>query len=370
MSSLPLLPILLLSLVSVDISIEPSGTVHVHMVLQLNEGLNEIPLPVEPIVPSIVVNESGKVLIPIYQNGTLYVYAPAAGIASVDYIANVSAKDSILQFDIRANYSYDLRISSNIVLLTLLKNVKSVSYSNGELVVSLSGPQTVQYVVKKLATTTTRITSTSSITLTTTQLTTSRSTSLTTTTMPVTTQSLVPSVTRSTTTYTTTTAATYTTSTISSSIVSASATITTTSSRTTAPSSTSRTQSTHVTSSPSTRTTLRSSSTPSTVGYGLPPYAWIGLGIGIAIAVGLGIGLRLRRSATKSLDLSQLSPLDRDIIEVVEKSGGSILQSELQKRLGVPKTTLWRHIRKLERMGIIQVVKEGGYNKIVLKFKP
>ena len=94
------------------------------------------------------------------------------------------------------------------------------------------------------------------------------------------------------------------------------------------------------------------------------------MGIGIAIAVGLGIGLRLRRSATKSLDLSQLSPLDRDIIEVVEKSGGSILQSELQKRLGVPKTTLWRHIRKLERMGIIQVVKEGGYNKIVLKFKP
>ncbi|NPA96367.1 MAG: winged helix-turn-helix transcriptional regulator [Crenarchaeota archaeon] len=103
-----------------------------------------------------------------------------------------------------------------------------------------------------------------------------------------------------------------------------------------------------------------------------PPYLWAGIGAAIAAAVGIGVGLGLRKrggsGATAALS-SELSPLDRDIISIIEQNGGSILQSELQKRLGVPKTTLWRHIRKLEKLGIVKVLKEGGYNKIVLERK-
>lgn len=85
---------------------------------------------------------------------------------------------------------------------------------------------------------------------------------------------------------------------------------------------------------------------------------------------GISVGLALRRrsaGAVQSIDISsELSPLDKDILEVIASSGGSILQSELQRKLGVPKTTLWRHLRKLERLGIVKIVKEGGYNKVVL----
>jgi len=54
------------------------------------------------------------------------------------------------------------------------------------------------------------------------------------------------------------------------------------------------------------------------------------------------------------------------IIKTLEKKGGSAFQSELQRAIPIPKTTLWRHIKKLERMGIVRIEKVGNQNRVVL----
>ncbi|MEZ0290751.1 MAG: winged helix-turn-helix transcriptional regulator [Sulfolobales archaeon] len=65
-----------------------------------------------------------------------------------------------------------------------------------------------------------------------------------------------------------------------------------------------------------------------------------------------------------------LDDIDRKIIEVLDVRGGSIFQSELQDILRIPKTTLWRHVKRLERLGIVRVEKIGIQNKITLIKKP
>lgn len=50
--------------------------------------------------------------------------------------------------------------------------------------------------------------------------------------------------------------------------------------------------------------------------------------------------------------------------------GGEAYQADLQRRLNIPKATLWRAIRRLENSGYVQVIKEGRVNKIKLVKKP
>jgi len=42
------------------------------------------------------------------------------------------------------------------------------------------------------------------------------------------------------------------------------------------------------------------------------------------------------------------------------------LASRLLAELGLPKTTLWRRVKRLERLGYLQIVKEGAFNKLIL----
>ena len=78
--------------------------------------------------------------------------------------------------------------------------------------------------------------------------------------------------------------------------------------------------------------------------------------------------LRFRRS--KPPALHALSDVDKAIIEKLAEKGGSALQSELQKELGLPKTTLWRHVKKLEKLGFVRIEKEASFNRVVLLRKP
>jgi len=84
----------------------------------------------------------------------------------------------------------------------------------------------------------------------------------------------------------------------------------------------------------------------------------------IALAITLSAILLLRK---KSSELDRgLSSVDRAILEKVKEAGGSILQGELQNELNIPKTTLWRHVKKLEKLGYVRIVKEGPFNRLVL----
>ena len=87
-----------------------------------------------------------------------------------------------------------------------------------------------------------------------------------------------------------------------------------------------------------------------------------------AAAIAVVVFLRFRRSGSPALHA--LGDVDKAIIEKLVEKGGSALQSELQKELGVPKTTLWRHIKKLEKLGFVRIEKEATFNRVVLLRRP
>ena len=102
-----------------------------------------------------------------------------------------------------------------------------------------------------------------------------------------------------------------------------------------------------------------------------PPQAPSSLRYLIPLAAGLGallslFALRLRSRRVR-VDLRELSYVDRLLLDELRKRGGEAYQAELAKGLGLPKTTAWRHIRSLERLGLIEVSKVEEMNYIKLK---
>jgi|GEM_PF-549609 len=55
------------------------------------------------------------------------------------------------------------------------------------------------------------------------------------------------------------------------------------------------------------------------------------------------------------------------VLEAIKKRGGRCYQYEIASEIGLPKTTLWRILRRLERMGYLEIRKVRGYNYLVLK---
>ena len=107
------------------------------------------------------------------------------------------------------------------------------------------------------------------------------------------------------------------------------------------------------------------SSKPLTTGAGLPLNTIIAVfGVG---AIGVATFFLLRAVRRWREEEVALSELDIAILRSIEKRGGAVLQSELQKDLpSVPRTTLWRHVKKLERLGYVRVEKVGQQNRVVL----
>jgi len=69
-----------------------------------------------------------------------------------------------------------------------------------------------------------------------------------------------------------------------------------------------------------------------------------------------------------AIEESALDDVDRKIIEELKARGGKALQSELAKALGLPKSTAWRHVKKLERLGLVETKKgPGGASLVTLK---
>jgi uncharacterized membrane protein len=102
----------------------------------------------------------------------------------------------------------------------------------------------------------------------------------------------------------------------------------------------------------------------------IDPAILVGVVALAAIAIAAALAYSRSRSRRAPDEDRVLTRLDRMILEAIENAGGSILQGELQAILGLPKTTLWRHIRKLGKLGYIQIVKEGALNRLILLRKP
>ena len=97
----------------------------------------------------------------------------------------------------------------------------------------------------------------------------------------------------------------------------------------------------------------------------LLPYLVIALAGGGLIAF-LLIRTR-RRSEDEEIVEEFIDETDRVILDTLKERGGELYQSEIMRILGIPKTTLWRHLRRLEVLGYVEIKKEYKRNRVILK---
>jgi hypothetical protein len=62
-----------------------------------------------------------------------------------------------------------------------------------------------------------------------------------------------------------------------------------------------------------------------------------------------------------------LKPEERDILVYISEKEGAAFEGEIRNKFILPKTSLWRLIKRLERENLIEVTKIGGQNLIKLK---
>jgi len=257
------------------IEIDPSGFPHVTVVVNVSEGVNEVQLPVAPLVVTLTVVVDGTEAASIFDPETrrLIFVAEKSGVAVVSYVADVSiSNESVVSFDVETNASVKLVIPPGVFLLTPPSDVESMHARNGSITIVFRGPQRIEYIVV----------------------------------------SLPPQI-------------------------------------TSVPAQTPR---------PSEATVSQPGAQQNILYY-----------IAAAALAAVLVVMLLLRSRSRKLFPEELDDIDRAIIKALEKRGGSAMQSELQKELTIPKTTLWRHVRRLERAGILRVEKVGQQNKLVLSKK-
>jgi uncharacterized membrane protein len=64
----------------------------------------------------------------------------------------------------------------------------------------------------------------------------------------------------------------------------------------------------------------------------------------------------------------QLKKEDKDVIEFIAEKGGHVFEAEIRERFpDMPRTSLWRLVRRLERMEIVEVKKIGLENQVQLR---
>jgi len=77
---------------------------------------------------------------------------------------------------------------------------------------------------------------------------------------------------------------------------------------------------------------------------------------------------------TKSIDTETIFSFrpemredDKEIIKFISNNGGQALESELRKKFLQPRTTMWRAVKRLERLGVIEIDKKDLQNLVKLK---
>jgi uncharacterized membrane protein len=57
---------------------------------------------------------------------------------------------------------------------------------------------------------------------------------------------------------------------------------------------------------------------------------------------------------------------DLKVLNFIQEKGGRVLEPEIRMKFALPKTSAWRQIKRLERLGYIRVTKIGSQNQIEL----
>jgi len=76
----------------------------------------------------------------------------------------------------------------------------------------------------------------------------------------------------------------------------------------------------------------------------------------------------LSRIVTRILaEKPHLRPEDQGVLMYLAEKDGAAFESELRNKFLLPKTTIWRLVKRLEREGLIEIRKAGGQNLIKLR---
>ena len=68
----------------------------------------------------------------------------------------------------------------------------------------------------------------------------------------------------------------------------------------------------------------------------------------------------------KVLEMPDLREDDKEIVKFIYENGGSALESDLRKKFLLPRTTMWRAVKRLERHSLIEITKKDQQNLIKL----
>jgi uncharacterized membrane protein len=99
-------------------------------------------------------------------------------------------------------------------------------------------------------------------------------------------------------------------------------------------------------------------------------FMWV-LALIIAVVVVIAsvfIVVRGRRGGQAGgLTVRELNEYERSILSYLESRGGSAFEIDISRDLGMPRTTVWRSVRRLEEYGFVYIRKVEGRNLIVLR---
>lgn len=102
---------------------------------------------------------------------------------------------------------------------------------------------------------------------------------------------------------------------------------------------------------------------PATGEFGVLPYLLVAA---VVVAAGGFLFVRRRRGAAPGPETSELRPDDVKVIDFISEKGGKVLEPEIRMRFALPKTSAWRQIKRLERLGYVKVTKIGSQNQVEL----
>ncbi len=127
-------------------------------------------------------------------------------------------------------------------------------------------------------------------------------------------------------------------------------------------------ETTNTTSSASTgSTSTTTSATTSGPFPTVPPADWtvpVAVAAIILAAVAFMVWLRRRRQLGPAG--ADLRPDDVQVLNFISENGGKVLESEIRSKFILPKTSAWRQIKRLERLGYVKVTRIGSQNQIEL----
>jgi hypothetical protein len=140
----------------IDAEIDENGIAMVKIVVEVDEGVSGVVLPIEPIPLTIEITPSVPGVEWLYENNTLYIVSPKKTTFTVTYIANTTIENGVISIKVETNNTVKLVLAPNILLLTLPENIINISTLPGnKLEIIFTGPTIISYTITQITPTAT-----------------------------------------------------------------------------------------------------------------------------------------------------------------------------------------------------------------------